>query len=194
MNSRRLCTDDCAKEAKDTQNEGIFGYSVYRELPVKKCEPPQARYPEFSYNHVNLRGRVGYGYAEDCLVDKFSALRNDPSQLTRDRCRQQLYTRIFQGCPNLKPGVADPDLEMPIMQGISNGNLEGTTLSCKRAIMEKPMNNIIPLVSCMQDIQDPDHLVEPWTRGGIDTRDHVLRQQMLGQCVPQGAPRAVPRG
>jgi hypothetical protein len=128
---------------------------------------------------VNLWGRPGYGLADDCLVDQYSALRNDPAQMTRDRCPIQLFTRVFQGCPNLKPGVPNPDLEMPIQQGMSSGTLEGIQYPCKKALMELTTNKPVPLVDCMKDIQNPDHLVEPWVRGGDVTRDYVKRQEFL---------------
>jgi hypothetical protein len=183
LDSRRVCSDDCAKEARDNQNDSIYKYSMYQDLPIK-CEAPDARFPSFSYDHVNLRGRVGYGVADDCLVDNYSSLRNDPAQLTRDRCHIQLFSRVFQGCPNLKPGVPDPDLEMPITQGTSSGTLEGISYPCKRAIMEMTTTHPTPLVDCMKDIQDPDHLVEPWIRGGDATRDFVKRQEYLNTgCV-----------
>lgn len=178
LDSRRLCSDDCANEAKDTQNDNMFNYSVYQYLPVP-CESPKPRFPTFSYDHINLRGRPGYGVADDCLIDQDSAFRNDPAQMTRDRCPIQLFTRVFQGCPNLKPGVPNPDLEMPIQQGLSSGTLEGIQYPCKKAIMEMTFNKPVPLVDCMKDIQDPDHLVEPWVRGGDVTRDYVKRQEFL---------------
>jgi hypothetical protein len=181
MSSRRVCSDDCAKEARDLQNDGIYGYSMYHFQPVA-CKDPLASMPAFSYDHVNLRGRVGYGLAEDCVVDRYSSLRNDPAALTRDRCKTQLFSRIFQGCPNLKPGVPNPDLEMPIQQGLSSTTVEGTQYVCKKTIMERQTYNPIPLVSCMQDIQDPNHIVEPWVRGGEATRDFVRRQEFLNSC------------
>jgi hypothetical protein len=181
LDSRRLCSDDCAKEAKDNQNDGMFGYRVYNYLPVP-CEDPDARMPGFAYDHVNLRGRIGYGLADDCLVDRYSALRNDPAQMTRDRCHIQLFTRIFQGCPNLKPGVGNPDLELPITQGLSSTTLEGVQYPCKKTIMEQEYAHRVPLIDCMKDVQNPDNLVESWVRGGDPTRDFVRRQEFLTQC------------
>lgn len=181
LDSRRLCSDDCAKEARDNQNNAIDGYMHYRFLPID-CNPPNARLPTFTYDHVNLRGRVGYGLAEDCLVDQYSALRNNPTQLTRDRCPIQLYSRVFQGCPNLKPGVANPDAEMPLIQGMSSGTLEGIQYPCKRQIMEMTTAHPIPMIDCMKDVQDPEHIVEPWVRGGDATRDYVRRQEFLTNC------------
>jgi hypothetical protein len=181
LNSRRLCSDDCAKEARDLQNDGIYGYEMFQHLPVA-CDGVNARFPTFAYDHINLRGRAGYGVAEGCVVDRYSALRNDPAQLTRDRCRTQLFTRIFTGCPNLKPGVSDPDKEMPILQGTGSSTLEGVQFPCKKTIMEQQTNKFAPLLECVQQVQKPDHVVEPWVRGGEDTRSFVKRQEFLAAC------------
>lgn len=181
LDSRRVCSDDCAKEARDNQNDAIHSYMHYQHLPVA-CTNPNPRMPTFTYDHVNLRGRVGYGLADDCLVDQYSVLRNDPAQLTRDRCHIQLFTRIFQGAPNLKPGVPEPDMEYPITQGTSSGTLEGIEYPCKRAVMEMTTNKPMPMLPCVKDVQDPEHIVEPWIRGGDSTRDFVRRQEFLTKC------------
>lgn len=190
LDSRRLCTDDCAKEARDKQNEEISGYNLYTYHPVA-CEDPKARFPTFAYDHVNLRGRVGFGVADDCVVDRFSGLRTDPAVLTRDRCRIQLFSRIFQGCPNLKPGVADAGQELAMQGGQSSTLLEGIQYPCKRAIMEQSTAKFIPLLDCVKTVQDPDHIVEPWVRGGDATRDFVRRQEFLQNCGAQFQRNAV---
>lgn len=181
--SNRVGSDCCEKQARDAQNESIEKYSFYQFLPVD-CVSPNPRFPEFSYDHVNLHGRVGYGLADDCLVDQYSTLRNDPAQLTRDRCHIQLFERVFHGCPNLKPGVPNPEQELPIVQGLSSTTLEGTKFACKKTLMELTTKKPVPLIDCMQDIQNPDHLVEPWIRGGDTTRDYVKRQELVNAgCV-----------
>lgn len=184
LNSRRVCSDDCAKEARDNQNDAVYGYSMYRHQYIP-CENPNPRMPNFTYEHVNLRGRVGYGLADDCLIDQYSGLRNAPTQLTRDRCPIQLYGRVFQGCPNLKPGIPNPDLEMPITQGMSSSDLEGVQYPCKKSIMEETTNKFMPLQECVKEVQKPEHVVESWVRGGDNTRDFVKRQEFLAAC---GAP------
>lgn len=181
MNSRRLCNDQCAKEAKDMQNDAISSYDLYQHLPVE-CDGVNARFPTFAYDHVNLTGRIGYGVAEGCVVDNFSALRNDPAQMTRDRCRTQLFTRIFHGVPNLACGVADSDAEMPILQGSGSSGLEGVQYPCKKTLMEKQLYTFDPLLDCVKQVQDQKHIVESWTRGGSDTRNYMLRQEFLKSC------------
>ena len=181
LDSKNYSTDCCAKEAKDAQNEQMSNWRLYQHLPVP-CDTPKMRSPDFQYDHTNLRASIGYGVSDGCVVDQYSALRNDPKQLTRDRCKIQLFERVFQGCPNLKPTVADPGQELPLQQGTSTTSLEGVQLSCKKAIMEQPTYQFVPLVECMQDIQDPKHLVESWTRGGDPTRDYVRRKEFLNRC------------
>jgi hypothetical protein len=163
-NSKRLCTDDCAQEARDIRNEGIFDYETYRYFPVD-CDGEHARFPGFVYDHVNLRGRAGYGLSDGCVIDKYSELRTDPKQLTRDRCRIQLFSRIFQACPNLRGGVIDPDEEMPLVQGTGSRDLDGYTFACKKTITEMETKHPTPLLECMKGVQDPDHIVESWVRG-----------------------------
>jgi hypothetical protein len=184
LDGRRYRTDDCAKECKDVQNDGIAGWTMYQHLPVK-CASPQGSTIDFQYDHPNLRARPGVGLADSCVVDRYSALRNDPNQLTRDRCHIQLFSRIFQGCPNLRPGDPNTDVEGPLVQGTNNGGLEGISMPCKRSIMEVPMANFVELLPCMAGIQDPKNTVEAWTRGGDDTRSWVRRQEMLKACAPE---------
>jgi hypothetical protein len=178
---KNVCSDDCAQEARDIRNEGIFGYETYNYIPID-CDGEHARFPTFSYDHVNLRGRPGRGLADACVIDKYSELRNDPKQLTRDRCHIQLFSRIFQGCPNLRKGVVNPDQEMPIIQGTDTGGFDGYLFGCKRAITELETKHPVPLLDCVKEVQNPKHCVESWIRGGEPTRDFIRRQEFLTQC------------
>jgi hypothetical protein len=186
MQSRRLCSDKCATEAKDVQNDSIYGYEMYQYLPVD-CDKSGhvARFPNFAYDHVNLTGRTGYGVAEGCVVDSYSQLRNDPAQLTRDRCRIQLFSRIFQGGPNLRCGIVDPDQEMPILQGSGSRDLAGVQYPCARSLMELETNHPMPMLECIKSVQTPEHTVESWVRGGEPTRDIVRRAEFLKTCGNQ---------
>lgn len=190
MDSRRLCSDKCATEAKDVQNTTKYDYEMYQYLPIECDKSGQiARFPSFAYDHVNLTGRTGYGVAEGCVVDSYSALRNDPAQLTRDRCRIQLFTRIFQGGPNLRCGIVDPDAEMPILQGSGSRDVAGVQYPCSRTLMELETNHPMPMLDCIKSVQTPEHTVEPWIRGGDATRDFVRRQEFLKTCGNQSFAR-----
>jgi hypothetical protein len=181
LESKNYSTDCCAREAREAQNEQASGWRLYKHLPVP-CDTPNMRSPNFQYDHTNLRAGIGYGQSDGCVIDEFSKLRNDPSQLTRDRCKIQLFERTFQGCPNLKPGVSDPGAELPILQGTNNDQISGLQIPCKKAIMELQTKHNTPLVNCMKDVQDPDHIVPSWTWGGEPTRDFVRRKEFMNRC------------
>jgi len=183
LSSHRYGTDACARECKDAQNDDIHGWTMYQHFPVA-CEQPYGREPEFQYDHVNLRARVGVGNADACLVDAYSQLITAP---TRGRCRLQLFERIFQGCPNLRPGNPDPDVESPLVQGTSSKALEGGgQVPCGRDLFANPELHFTPLVPCMRDVQSVEHVVETgWVRGGSDTRSFVRRQELLKSCAPE---------
>jgi len=183
LDSRNVSSDKCAQDTKETQNNNIEKYEFFQYLPVE-CDKSGkvARYPTFAYDHVNLFGRIGYGETEGCVVDTSSELRNDPRQMTHDRCHQQLYSRIFQGGPNLRCGVVDPDKEMPILQGNGSRELAGVQYPCIRSIMELETNHPMPMQDCIKPVQSVEHTVEPWVRGGVPTRDFMLRQEFLESC------------
>jgi hypothetical protein len=71
-----ICSDDCWKNAKEVNNSKIEGYNIYPTNLVA-CESPFVRMTDMYLNHPNLRGRPGYGLADDCLIDKYSALSYD---------------------------------------------------------------------------------------------------------------------
>lgn len=182
LDSKNYSTDCCAREAKDSQNEQMIDWRLYKNFYIP-CETPNMRSPDFQYDHVNLRARIGYGVSSGCEIDQDSKLRNNMDALTRDRCRIQLFQRVFQGCPNLKPILDDPGAELKFVEGVSTTSLEGTVLSCKKHIMEKDLSLRTPLVDCMKDIQNPKHIVPVWVRGGDPTRDFVRRKEFMNSCV-----------
>jgi hypothetical protein len=48
--------------------------------------------------------------------------------------------------------------------------------------MEITTNKPMPILDCVKEVQQPDHVVEPWIRGGDDTRSFVKRQEFLAAC------------
>ena len=53
---------------------------------------------------------------------------------------------------------------------------------CKKTIMEKELNYAYPLVDCLKDLQNPDHIVPQWTNGGEDTRSYKNRAEFNKRC------------
>jgi hypothetical protein len=164
-----MCSDACWEESKNYGNNKINDYYTYSTQFVD-CIEPNVRLPEFMYDHVNLRGRPGYGLSDPCLIDNHSSLINNKESLTRDRCKLQLFSRLFNACPSMKGSLGDIEKELDILSGSDSGLYD-----CKKTIMEKQIKQPIPLVDCLQDIQNPEHIVPIWTNGGEDTRSYINR-------------------
>lgn len=177
IEENNITLDKCWKVAKDNQNKFIEDYYLYpNQDNFTKCEAPKPRIPETYLNHINLIGRVGVGLTDECVVDEYSKLVNNPESMTYGRCPQQLFQRIFQAGPTLK-AMGDVENELELIQG-NNANI----YSCKKTIMEKQIYNFVPLVDCMKDIQNPDNIVPKWVNGGEDTRSYVNRQEFNKNC------------
>lgn len=176
-----ICSDSCWQQNKNIQNEKINDYYTY-QTQLMECELNKVRMPDFIYDHINLRGRPGYGLADPCLIDNYSELVNNKESLTRDRCRIQLFKRLFDACPGLKGSSGDLTRELDILTGtdtsfyVSGQTDDGDTKyisSCKKGIMEQQINQPIPLIDCLKDIQNPEHIVPLWTNGGENTRINI---------------------
>lgn len=176
-----LYNDTCWTEAKDVHNQQIDGYMHYNTNFVE-CKEPDTRIPSFYLNHVNLRGTPHPNVAnhpDSCLIDNESQLKTSHSKQTRDRCNIQLYQRMFQACPNLRPGVGDPNTELDILSGSDSTHFDNT---CKTNIMEQQTYKMIPMLECVAEVQNPEHVVPKWIRGGEDTRNYINRKKFLDKC------------
>lgn len=178
-----LSSDVCWKNAKDTNNNNIEKYALYFNDTARENKP-YGSLPTFVLDHVNLRGRPGYGLSDDYLVDNYSTLRNNPDAMTRDRCPIQLHTRVFVGGPKLKgcKQTKDTDIqnELDILSGSDTRNMG---YKCNKSIMEENLNNMIPLLDCIKEVQNPNNIIPSWTRGGEDTRSY-LHKIKYSKCSP----------
>lgn len=182
IEENNISSDKCWRVAKDMWNREISDYSLYpNQNNYTKCTNPNIRIPDFHYDHINLRGRPGYGLSDDCLIDNYSGLRNDPNILTQDRCPVQLYERVFQGGPSLKAIERDINKELDVLSGSDTNPFR-----CKKTLMELPTYKFTPLLDCVRDVQDPQHIVPQWIRGGEDTRSYVNRAEFNKNCTWRG--------
>ena len=101
-------------------------------------------------------------------------MRND-EMMTRDKCKIQLFSRIFTGVPQLKGCGGDISKELDILSGTDTSSSIGALGGCKKRLMELQIKHPIPLVDCMKDIQNPDNIVPIWINGGEDTRYYINR-------------------
>ena len=183
-----LNSDECWMNSKDNNNSQLEKYAMYYNDSAK-VDKKTGSLPNIALDHVNLHGRPGYGLSDDYLIDNYSALRNNKQSMTRDRCPIQLSSRTFKGGPKLTGKTGDIDRELDILSGtdtrtipairstpvFSNDNekTESTTVFGNKIIMEQSMNNFMPLLDCVKEVQNPDNIVQSWTRGGEDTRSYV---------------------
>jgi hypothetical protein len=166
-----FCSDSCWQQYKDAGNDKIINYNTYdKSVQLLDCENPKARVPEFMYDHPNLRGRSGFGLADPCLIDVYNQMVKNENLMTHDRCKIQLNSRIFTSSPQMKGSIGDIDKELEILSGTDTN-----TYRCRKTLMELQLNQPIPLVDCMKDIQNPEHIVPMWINGGEDTRSYINR-------------------
>jgi hypothetical protein len=177
--NNNVCSDDCWKKAKDHNNTQINNYMLF-DTNFVECKAPNVQMPTFYFDHVNLRGRSGYGLSDDCLIDNYSKLRNDTSASTRTRCPVQLLERTFQSPPSLLRGKGDISKELDVLSGSDTNYLQADA-SCKKSIMEKQTYHNIPLLDVMSDIQNPNNIVMDKPIGD-DTRSYINRQKFVNNC------------
>jgi len=168
-----ICADVCWADYKNHGNEKIVNYNTYEQYSqLIPCESPNVRVPAFMLDHPNLRGRAGYGVSDGCLIDTYNTLVKNDEMMTRDKCKIQLFSRIFTGVPQLKGCGGDITRELDLLSGTDTGSSTGV---CKKSLMELQIKYPIPLVDCMKDIQNPDNIVPIWVNGGEDTRSYINR-------------------
>ena len=181
----QLNSDTCWMNAKDNNNNQVEKYALYYN-DNSRVDKEYGSLPTMAYDHVNLHGRPGYGGSDDYLVDVYSSLRNNKDGMTRDRCPIQLTTRTFTGGPKLQGKSRNIDKELDFLSGSDtrhdsfltalesdDANEGAYNQNCNKLIMEKTTNKFMPMLDCIKDVQDPNNIVQSWTRGGDDTRAYV---------------------
>eukprot|EP00873_Tetraselmis_striata_P043789 jgi/Tetstr1/464053/TSEL_008858.t1 len=160
-NMNRPTDDKCAYTVEEDQNRSQFDYSTYNYFNQKRDN-----LVDFTSQHVNLRfgdGVNGLAPAETIGVD--SAFRNDKKWTPRGA--QQLAVRTYHAVPDLTGGsVHDTKGEEAVAWGDASFN-RSTALS--GVFIEQQFQPLLPALK--GEVQDATHIVEPWTRGGDNTRE-----------------------
>lgn len=174
----RLSQDDCALLTRSLVNKSIASYSFFNNYFTANCDKDDnGKMNEFMVNNPNLRFKDGFGFTTPCVVDTDSELRNN-AKMTNDRERVSLCTRWYTAVPALSKGGLIPNIESRLKYNGDTSDIR----ECDR-VTEKNFNRFIPLPKCMaQNIQNPEHIVEKWTRGGEFTRDYVRSDDYLQKC------------
>jgi hypothetical protein len=98
--------------------------------------------------------------------------------MTNDRVKTQLCVRWNKAVPDLGKGGLIPNVD----SALKNGEDTSALRSCDK-VSEKEFDRFIPLPGCLRNtIQDPKHIIMPFTRGGDITRNYVFSNQYLEKC------------
>lgn len=167
----RVGTDDCAIESVNEQNKRMEDYMLFNSYRgnALQCSDDVKKIKEFmAENHMTIRD--GYGFTNACRVDNDSIMRIDSNKINRDR--NQIFTRTFQAVPDLSKGDMNVENESKIQQG----EITFDDFQCHG----KPLDVFTPMLPCLREsVQNPEHLIESWTRGGDTTRDTIKQKEFL---------------
>lgn len=170
-----VCSDECWKLSKDNQNDEIGKYYTYN-TNNEPCVDSKVRMPDFYLSHENLRGKPGYGI-DACSIDQYNNLVNNKELMTQDKCKLQVFERLFTACPSIKSSLGDIDKELDVLSGTDTNPFK-----CKKSIMELPTYKFTPMLDCVKEIQNHEHIVPNWINGGENTRDFINRQNFNKKC------------
>lgn len=173
-----LSQDECELIARLNANKSISDYTFFNNYFTNECqEVIDKKMSEFVHANVNLRYKDGVGNTPSCVIDVDSELRNK-FIMTNYRDRSSLCTRWYTAVPNLGKGGLIPNIESRLKFNEDTSDIK----DCDR-VTEKNFDRFIPLPGCMADtIQNPEHIIEKWTRGGDFTRDYVRNDEYLQKC------------
>ena len=170
----RIGSDECSTDFETSYNKGINDYMLFNQYQTNKtddaaCTMNSKKVAEFaSENHMMLRD--GYGNTNGCYVDNDSEIRK--FNLTSDKKRDILNSRMYRGGPNLSRGNTNPEVESKLIQGNS------TNYDCPN----RTLDVFMPMLPCLQSsIQDPGNIIEGWQRGGESTRDTLKQEDFLSK-------------
>jgi len=172
-NQTGIQDDKCAILTRELQNSSINSYDLYNPYFTKDCGCDN--FDDIVIEN-NLLYRDGYGYTSGCTVDTDSDVRYRP--ITHAKGRIPLCTRQFTGVPNINKGGLVPNVE----SRLKNADDTSDITRCDR-VTEKDFDRFIPFVGCLgNSIQDPEHIIEKWTRGGSATRQIAVSSEYLSKC------------
>lgn len=168
--------DICAQRIDEMQSALPGCYSTNNFF--RWCETQD----EYS-NLMTEPGQFYKPYRNACRIDTESVLRN--ADLTNKGELYQLFTKPYPTVPYMGAGTASlnqKDLESRIQQGFTTTNYK----ACE------PTSGVtINRFQCLPNFGNPyvdfpdgrSKLIEPWVRGGENTRDYVRRVDYQNYCL-----------
>jgi hypothetical protein len=173
----RLSEEDCDQVSREGHNDNIFEYRTFNNYQTnkdnkKECVDNSQKISDFSIqNFMNIKD--GHGNTNACHIDQDSEVRNN-MKYTTDREKQQLFSRVFVGGPNLSKGGFEAETDARLTQGLMNSK----KVNCS-VLSESCYDRFEPMNNCMlKTIQSADNIIPDWKWGGEGTRD-VLTQRVF---------------
>ena len=165
----RLSNDPCARTAYDKQSIGTGIYQTNTQ-GLRWCETPE----QYAQN-MTEPAHYQKVYNNGCSIDYDSDLRLAP--LTNPRLLHQLNARPYAGSfmGAGQGSLGHKDLETELQCGV-------VTHSYKACNLKDSVNRF----ECLPEFGNPQrvqHIVEPWVRGGDNTRDYVRRINYEAKCL-----------
>jgi hypothetical protein len=116
----------------------------------------------------------GVGFTNACRIDDDTEARINV-EMTNDRGKQQLFTRLFTGSPNINKGGFEPELDAQMTQGSFSIKKENCDI-----LSEKSFDRFEPMREGMlKNIQSANNIVPEWKWGGEGTRDVMSQRGFL---------------
>lgn len=171
----RLSDDKCAQINKELVNSSVNDRTLYNYYYTHDCKCSVMDDTLFDNNFTI---KDGFGFTNSCVVDLDSELRIN-TQLTHDKGKIQLCARSFEGGPNLNKGGFIPNIESRLRNGDNTSDIRACDIISEKSYIPLTFSHLMP---CVASVQDPKHIVEPWTRGGDMTRDFVRTNEYLEKC------------
>ena len=174
-------SDKCAVKARNLTNVSIMDYQLWNTYDCSKDDAID----DFGADHINLHFKNGYGFTSPCLVDTDTKLRID-GMWTSEKAKSQMFTRFYKASPDLSKGTLKPDVESRLVQG---ENTSRAKICFRHA--EVDFDRFMPMLPCLDgEIQNPRHLILPFSRGGEDSRQIMRSRQPMydrqtGAFVPR---------
>ena len=171
-----LNDDTCALKNKALVNDSVINSQLYNYYFNKDCACPVL--DDIALDN-NFTVREGYGYASGCTVDTDSDLRMN-SKVTHDRGRIQLCTRTYQGVPNICKGGLVPNIESRLLNGDDTSDIRNVDKVSEKSFI--PLS-FTPMIKCLDDnVQNADHIIPTYVRGGATTRQDMVSNDYLTKC------------
>lgn len=171
----RIHCDTCAINAKNTQNEAINNYNIYNYFKgnTTQCDTFDKSAIINLSADTQMHIKDGYGVANECEIDTDSTLRNK-GVWTNTREKTQLYTRVFQGIPNINNG----GLIVPVEDRVKQGEFKSLRKGCD-GITEREFPVFTPLIPCLsENVQNVKHII-PDYKQNLPTRDFIHQKSFL---------------